>query len=1066
MALYRKYRPASFAEVVGQEHVTEPLSTALDSGRINHAYLFSGPRGCGKTSSARILARSLNCVEGPTSTPCGVCDSCVALAPGGPGTLDVTELDAATHNGVDDMRELRDRAFYAPAESRYRVFIIDEAHMISSAGFNALLKIVEEPPEHLIFIFATTEPEKLLATIRSRTHNYPFRLLTPPAMRGLLEKVCGEEGVIVEDAVYPLVIRAGGGSPRDSLSIMDQLLAGAGPEGVTYTRALALLGVTDSALIDRAVDALAGHDQAALFRCVNEVIDAGYDPRRFATDLLDRFRDLLVVQAVPDAFEQGLVDAPADQRQILSEQAQDLGQATLTRCAALVNEGLEQMRGATAPRLLLEILCARMALPAAGTTVEALAQRIEALESGGVRAVPGGPGAGEGTPSLSSGKRYERRSQRQAREAAERAAREAAGAAAAGTGDGATGTGAATTGGDVDRSAATVRESPEAVQATAAGAATTAAMADGVETPAASPATSPDAGATDATDTTDTTGSTGSTGSTATPDGSAGADSSASPATPATPGGAGGDDATDGVQDRTPDGAADAAEEDPTVAEARRAREIVERNRRLARGQQDTAPSSAGNSAGPGADDTAAPGADETAGHTSASASGTDAGAGQDTAQSSTDDTAAPGGDDTAGQPVTPSSQPDAAAAGDLPVGELWDRVLAELREITLSAWIAARGAEPVEATRGDDGTVTVDLRHHTGALAAFVTNADQAEAFAEAGRRAVGAPVRVRATVGGRTVQQPPQPSTGQPPGKPQAVSADGDGAGAAPENTPTPDGMTGGAGSTDTGDPGSTPATPATPDAPPEPEDTSAPGDAAPAASSSPAAAPSSPVPGEDPVPPVSAASSALERARAMERARAERMAAQAGGAAQAGSPGDGSGRTGTPGGATRGGAVGTGQGTDQGTGPLTGWRARKATIEARREYAFDQGFNGVPLPEEPPEDPWDGGGPGEPGDVAHAPAPGTGPARPGPGTGAGPATPGGPATGPDPAADPSGATGPGPDPRGRRETPEERRQREQDEMLEDRDRGGPSQYDHRTPLEIAGELIEQHLGGERTR
>lgn len=1066
MALYRKYRPASFAEVVGQEHVTEPLSTALDSGRINHAYLFSGPRGCGKTSSARILARSLNCVEGPTSTPCGVCDSCVALAPGGPGTLDVTELDAATHNGVDDMRELRDRAFYAPAESRYRVFIIDEAHMISSAGFNALLKIVEEPPEHLIFIFATTEPEKLLATIRSRTHNYPFRLLTPPAMRGLLEKVCGEEGVIVEDAVYPLVIRAGGGSPRDSLSIMDQLLAGAGPEGVTYTRALALLGVTDSALIDRAVDALAGHDQAALFRCVNEVIDAGYDPRRFATDLLDRFRDLLVVQAVPDAFEQGLVDAPADQRQILSEQAQDLGQATLTRCAALVNEGLEQMRGATAPRLLLEILCARMALPAAGTTVEALAQRIEALESGGVRAVPGGPDAGEGTPSLSSGKRYERRSQRQAREAAERAAREAAGAAAAGTGDGATGTGAATTGGDVDRSAATVRESPEAVQATAAGAATTAAMADGVETPAASPATSPDAGATDATDTTDTTGSTGSTGSTATPDGSAGADSSASPATPATPGGAGGDDATDGVQDRTPDGAADAAEEDPTVAEARRAREIVERNRRLARGQQDTAPSSAGNSAGPGADDTAAPGADETAGHTSASASGTDAGAGQDTAQSSTDDTAAPGGDDTAGQPVTPSSQPDAAAAGDLPVGELWDRVLAELREITLSAWIAARGAEPVEATRGDDGTVTVDLRHHTGALAAFVTNADQAEAFAEAGRRAVGAPVRVRATVGGRTVQQPPQPSTGQPPGKPQAVSADGDGAGAAPENTPTPDGMTGGAGSTDTGDPGSTPATPATPDAPPEPEDTSAPGDAAPAASSSPAAAPSSPVPGEDPVPPVSAASSALERARAMERARAERMAAQAGGAAQAGSPGDGSGRTGTPGGATRGGAVGTGQGTDQGTGPLTGWRARKATIEARREYAFDQGFNGVPLPEEPPEDPWDGGGPGEPGDVAHAPAPGTGPARPGPGTGAGPATPGGPATGPDPAADPSGATGPGPDPRGRRETPEERRQREQDEMLEDRDRGGPSQYDHRTPLEIAGELIEQHLGGERTR
>ena len=423
MALYRKYRPASFAEVVGQEHVTEPLSTALDSGRINHAYLFSGPRGCGKTSSARILARSLNCEQGPTSTPCGTCDSCVALAPGGAGTLDVTEMDAATHNGVDDMRELRERAFYAPAESRYRVFIIDEAHMISQAGFNALLKIVEEPPEHLIFIFATTEPEKLLQTIRSRTHNYPFRLLTPPAMRSLLQRVCADEQVEVEDTVYPLVIRAGGGSPRDSLSIMDQLLAGSGADGVTYDRAVALLGFTDTALIDHAVDALADQDQAGLFGCVSDVIDAGHDPRRFAMDLLDRFRDLLVIQAVPDAFDTGLVDAPVDQRDVLIQEAKALGQATLTRCAALVNEGLAQMRGATAPRLLLEILCARMALPAAGTTVEALAQRIEALEAGGVGGGAGASGAaggaaGAGGAAAGSGRVYVRKSQREAQAAA------------------------------------------------------------------------------------------------------------------------------------------------------------------------------------------------------------------------------------------------------------------------------------------------------------------------------------------------------------------------------------------------------------------------------------------------------------------------------------------------------------------------------------------------------------------------------------------------------------------------------------------------------------------------
>ncbi len=384
MALYRKYRPATFAEVVGQEHVTEPLSTALDAGRINHAYLFSGPRGCGKTSSARILARSLNCVQGPTSTPCGTCHSCVALGPGGPGNLDVIELDAASHGGVDDTRELRDRAFYAPAESRYRIFIVDEAHMVTTQGFNALLKIVEEPPEHLIFVFATTEPEKVLPTIRSRTHHYPFRLLAPNTMRGLLEKICVQEQVSVQDAVYPLVIRAGGGSPRDSLSVLDQLLAGAGAEGVTYPRALSLLGVTDVALIDEAVDALAVGDGAALFGTVDKVMDAGHDPRRFAVDLLERLRDLILMRAVPDAGERGLVDAPGDVLERMREQAERIGPATLARYAELLHAGLGEMRGATAPRLLLEVICARMLLPAASDAESAVLQRLERLEQGGV----------------------------------------------------------------------------------------------------------------------------------------------------------------------------------------------------------------------------------------------------------------------------------------------------------------------------------------------------------------------------------------------------------------------------------------------------------------------------------------------------------------------------------------------------------------------------------------------------------------------------------------------------------------------------------------------------------
>lgn len=392
---------------MGQEQVTTPLSAALDAGRINHAYLFSGPRGCGKTSSARIMARSLNCEHGPTSTPCGKCDSCVSLAPGGPGNLDVTELDAASHNGVEDMRELRDRAYYAPAESRYRIFIIDEAHMISPSGANALLKVVEEPPEHVIFIFATTEPEKIIGTIRSRTHHYPFRLLTPPAMKGLLQRTVAAEGVRVEDAVYPMVIEAGGGSPRDTLSLLDQLLAGAGPDGLTYDLARPLLGVTDVSLLDDAIEILANQDKPGLFAMVDHVIEAGHDPRRFAVDLLDRLRDLMILQAVPGAIDAGLVSAPTDRASVLTAQAQRFSGPQLTYLASTVNDRISDLTGATSPRLLLEIMCAHLLIgstgPAAAAPASAAASAsAPAANAAAVSPAPAGPATPGGAPAANS----------------------------------------------------------------------------------------------------------------------------------------------------------------------------------------------------------------------------------------------------------------------------------------------------------------------------------------------------------------------------------------------------------------------------------------------------------------------------------------------------------------------------------------------------------------------------------------------------------------------------------------------------------------------------------------
>lgn len=379
-ALYRTYRPARLADVVGQEHITAPLTRALENDRVHHAYLFSGPRGCGKTSTARIMARSLNCEQGPTPEPCGTCQSCVDLAAGGPGSIDVIELDAASHGGVEDTRDLRERAMFAPASSRYKIYIIDEAHMVSTAGFNALLKLVEEPPEHVRFIFATTDPDKVLPTIRSRTHNYAFRLVGTRELQEHLASICVAEGITADPAALGLVARAGGGSVRDALSILGQVIAGSGPDGITYAEVADQLGLTDAALLDSTLDAISDRDGAALFAVIEKVVEAGHEPRRFVSDLLERLRDVIVVQSVPEAVERGLVDAPDAEVEQIVRQAQRLGPAEASRAAEIVNDALGEMKGATAPRLRLELMAARLLVPAAEDSQVGALARIEQLE--------------------------------------------------------------------------------------------------------------------------------------------------------------------------------------------------------------------------------------------------------------------------------------------------------------------------------------------------------------------------------------------------------------------------------------------------------------------------------------------------------------------------------------------------------------------------------------------------------------------------------------------------------------------------------------------------------------